>query len=215
MRMAIFNYHEELARRGIRGELRFLETQLQRARRRRDEYLAGTTQTFLAWAYAALGQYARALELEQASLPLRERVVGWADRSFLGRMQAELGLFAQARQTLAEALARAGASGAPQPAVNARLASAYAVWLEGDAHALRPALEHVQQALTLLAGFHDGSLEHAALDLAGRLHLALGEPDLRSHYPRAPCAYGIPGRARLKALWTHTRCAPPGARRRA
>jgi predicted ATPase len=209
MRMAIFNYHEELTRAGAyETEIRFLETQWQRAQRRHDDYLTGTILAILAWTYAALGQYAHACELEQAGVEIRARVVGWADRSFLGRMQAELGQFAQAHRTLAEALARAGASGAPQPAVNARLSAAYAAWLEGDPAALRPALVQVQEALALLADFYGGNLEYSALDLAGRLHLALDEPEAAlEHTTRALrlAAGDSDVLTNEQALWTHAR----------
>jgi tetratricopeptide (TPR) repeat protein len=159
--------------------LAFLETQLVKAQRINDEYLAAEFQIMQAYLFARMGQFARALELWRATLEIRERLAGPVAGvlSNIGRMQAEAGQFAQARQTLTIALERAHETGSSYLAVHILSNSAYVAWLEGGPDEMRSGLAQAKQALALPAQWKDPLWIVFALTTAARLCLALGEVD--------------------------------------
>ncbi len=161
--------------------LMFLEEHLTMARLAGDEFVAANIQFDQAWLLAALGQFARALDLAQAVAPCVRKFCGplmeISGLALLGRWQAALGQFDPSRQALMAALDQAGQTGVPLYSVWPLKTMAYTAWLEGGrVEALRDGLARAQQAIALLAGLNEDHNLAETLDLAARLWLALGEP---------------------------------------
>jgi tetratricopeptide (TPR) repeat protein len=176
----VWNWRGEYLRLGEHeAALTLLETQLAKAQRGHDEYLTAQFRAVQASVWAELGQFARAIELWRAALEIRERLVAPVEGalSHIGRMQVELGQFAQAQQTLSMALAQAEKNGAPQLVGSAQLAIAYAAWLQGEPDAMRSALAQAKHAQVLLSQSNDLLSVIFALTTSGRLCLALGAVD--------------------------------------
>ena len=157
----------------------FLDEQLTRAHLAGDEVLAGHLHSQKPLFLGLLGQYTAALELVQALLPTLERLMGQANLSrylsFMGRMQAGLGDYDQARQCLADALARAEDAGTPTDVASALANQAYVALLEGGPTNLRLGVEQAGRAAELLRGTAAMDDLADALHVAAQLHLALSE----------------------------------------
>jgi len=93
----------------------------------------------------------------------------------MGRMQAGLGDYDQARQCLAEALARAEKAGTLTDVASALANQAYVALLEGGPANLRLGLEQAKRAAELLRGTAATDDLADALHVAAQLHLALSE----------------------------------------
>jgi hypothetical protein len=148
----------------------FLDEQLARAHLAGDEVLVGHLHSQKPFFLDLLGQHTAALELVQTLLPTIERLMGQATLSrylsFMGRMQAGLGDYDQARQRLADALARAESAGTPIDVAVSMVDQAHLALLEGGPTNLRFGLEQARRAVELLRG------TAAVYDLAGALHVA-------------------------------------------
>ncbi len=157
----------------------FLDEQLTRAHLADDEVLAGHLHSQKPFFLGLLGQYTAALELVQALLPTLERLMGQAILSrylsFMGRMQAGLGDYDQARQYLADALARAEEAGTPTDVAYSLASQAYVALLESGPTNLRLGVEQASRAAELLRGTASIDELADALHIAAQLHLALSE----------------------------------------
>jgi tetratricopeptide (TPR) repeat protein len=157
----------------------FLDEQLTRARLAGDEVLAGHLHSQKPFFLGLLGQYTAALELVQALLPTLERLMGQANLSrylsFMGRMRAGLGDYDQARQYLADALARAEEAGTPTDIAFSLASQAYVALLESGPTNLRLGVEQARRAAELLRGTASIDELADALHVAAQLHLALAE----------------------------------------
>ncbi|MEJ2736141.1 MAG: protein kinase [Anaerolineae bacterium] len=166
-----------------RGEyeaaLLFLDEQLTRAHLAGDEVLVGHLHSQKPFFLALLGQYTAALELVQALLPTLEELMGQAIvsryLSFMGRMQAGLGDYDQARQSLADALSRAEAGGTPTDVAFSLANQAYLALLEGGPTDLHLGVEQARRATELLRGTAAVDDLAYALHVTVELHLALSE----------------------------------------
>jgi adenylate cyclase len=155
--------------------LAFLETWLAKAGQAKDEVLAAQLQlekTRLLW---ILGQWEPALEVAQGVLPDAERLLDYGYQSWLlqmiGRCQAELGRFRQARETFQAYLKKAEQAGEPVHAGKAWLCLAHVAYLEDDQVRLRAAMEQLPRPDVILPTFwwyHQ---------MAARLQLALGDAE--------------------------------------
>ena len=159
--------------------LLFLDEQLTRAHLAGDEVLAGHLRSQKPLFLALLGQYTAALELVQALLPALEGLMGQAISSrylsFMGRVQARLGNYDQARQSLADALARAEKAGMSTDVAVSLQNQAHVALLEGGPANLHLGVEQARRAADLLRGTAATDDLAGALHVAAQLHLALSE----------------------------------------
>jgi tetratricopeptide (TPR) repeat protein len=165
----------------LESGLAFLDGQLAQAQASGSPRLCGRIQLCRADVLALLGQTRSALTLAQAGqAEARLRGDTWLEQpvvaSWVGHRQAELGEYAQARQTLQAAFdAQADPTQNPWAAGFVLEALAYVTLLEGDETQLQAALEQAQRAVTLLKMNAEGYGELTiGLNTAARLHLALG-----------------------------------------
>ncbi len=159
--------------------LAFVDRQLARAQSVGDALLVRHAQV---WGRVRLllqfGQQEQALELALAMLPVTEGLMGLGaqavDMCHIGRIQAELGRFALARQTLARAVERAEGANDPIAVVASFHTSAYIAWLEGGAIRLHAGLEDANRAMMLAeSANHKVGLTYNLI-LKARILLALG-----------------------------------------
>lgn len=166
--------------------LKFVEAQLARGRVADDEMLAGRIRYTGASLLAALGQFETALEIADHARPYFERLGSAAAAdilSFAAYLLAARGMFAEARQALADACSHINANSTVVARSNLLIMDAYAALLEGGAFApesLRPdvlktGLAQAQQAITLAGDTGaDGIEEHGAFIHAVAAFLTLG-----------------------------------------
>jgi predicted ATPase/predicted Ser/Thr protein kinase len=163
------------------GALAFLEAQLAKAASSKDEVTLAFVNFSRAAVLADLGQYAAALDAAQAGLPIIERhlsrYIQVIAMALIGRWQAELGNWAQARSTLEAALARAEQAGTTVEIVEPLVQWARAAWLNGEQAELRAGLAHAQRAIALATEINNNTALAYGSVTAALLCLALNQSD--------------------------------------